>query len=137
MVAIILIILSLFGPALPQEIEGIDRQVNAVRIEKGLSPLTLHEPLNESATLKAHDLVARGYWAHDTPDGKKPWTFFTLKYEKAGENLARCYTSTQEAVNAWIDSPSHYAVMTGDYTHFGFGFARDKECVVITSHYIK
>lgn len=125
---------------LPSVLSGIDTQVNAVRSQNGLERLKLDETLNHTATLKAQDMVDGEYWSHDTPDGVK---FSELikqhtEYRKAGENLAKCYETNQEAVDAWVDSPKHYENMLGDYTHFGFGYAtRDSSCVLIVNHFKK
>lgn len=40
---------------------------------------------------------------------------------RVGENVANGYTSAEAVVHAWINSPSHKAIIEGDYTHSGFG----------------
>lgn len=43
-------------------------------------------------------------------------------WTRAGENVAMGY-SYERVVQAWADSPGHYANMTGDFTHIGIGYA--------------
>jgi uncharacterized protein YkwD len=83
---------------------------NKYRQEQHLKPLTENKLLNQSATLKGQDMIARNYWSHDAPDGTKPWAFFTkvgFLYTYVGENLARDFATPQDAVTSWINSPSH------------------------------
>ena len=41
--------------------------------------------------------------------------------ENVGENVAYGYSNAEDVVNAWLNSPSHKAIIEGDYTHSGFG----------------
>ena len=51
------------------------------------------------------------------------WTKFIkqsgIDYSKAGENLAKGYQTPSKAVQALINSPTHYKNIIGDYTHIG------------------
>ncbi len=38
-----------------------------------------------------------------------------------GENVAFGYTSAEDVVIAWLNSPSHKDIIEGSYTHSGFG----------------
>lgn len=83
---------------------------NQKRAENGLSPLTLNGKLNEAAQRKAGDMFAFNYWAHVSPSGRSPWSFFQevgYKYLYAGENLARDFMNSDSVVDAWMNSPSH------------------------------
>ncbi len=40
---------------------------------------------------------------------------------RVGENVANGYTSAEAVVNAWLNSPTHLAIIEGNYTHSGFG----------------
>lgn len=83
---------------------------NQKRAENGLSPLTLNGKLNEAAQRKAGDMFAFNYWAHVSPSGRSPWSFFQevgYKYLYAGENLARDFMNSDSVVEAWMSSPTH------------------------------
>ncbi len=100
---------------------------NEQRANNGLGPLTLNSTLNSSAQSKANDMVARDYWAHNTPDGQEPWVFFDAagyNYQKAGENLAYGFSTSNATVIGWMNSPSHRANILDDtFSEVGFGFA--------------
>jgi uncharacterized protein YkwD len=65
---------------------------NVYRHNADLAPLVVSQTLTESAQAKADDMAAKGYFAHNSPDGTTPWTFFSkanYAYDTAGENLAQ------------------------------------------------
>lgn len=90
--------------------EQVIALTNQKRAELGLSPLTINSKLNDAAQRKAGDMFALNYWAHNSPTGKEPWSFFRevgYSYTFAGENLARDFMESSEVVEAWMNSPSH------------------------------
>lgn len=97
---------------------------NKIRSENGLSSLSLSGELNTAATSKANDMFAKDYWAHNAPDGTPPWVFVKgagYNYMYAGENLARGFTTAQDVVNAWMESPGHREnLLSTNYTEIGF-----------------
>lgn len=87
---------------------------NLERSKAGLPNLKINPELSQAAQSKAADMIKRGYWSHNTPDGKEPWIFISqsgYSYLHAGENLARDYSSAESAVSAWMNSGSHRANM--------------------------
>jgi len=90
--------------------ENIIELTNNERTKKGLVPLKENKLLSEAARQKASDMFAFNYWAHVSPSGRTPWTFFNdvgYKYQYAGENLARDFRDSESVVSAWMNSPSH------------------------------
>lgn len=90
--------------------ERVIELTNQKRAELGLAPLTNNGLLNEVAKRKAADMFAFNYWAHTSPSGRDPWSFFKevgYKYIYAGENLARDFMDSEGVVEAWMNSPSH------------------------------
>lgn len=86
------------------------RLTNERRIGAGLSPLSENGQLSQAALAKGGDMLARGYWAHVSPDGTQPWTFISnagYSYRYAGENLARDFSNPSSVVDAWMNSPTH------------------------------
>jgi len=120
---------------------------NAQRTSRGLAPLTINGQLNSSAASKAADMVARDYWAHNTPDGQEPWIFFDAagyNYQKAGENLAYGFGTSSETITGWMNSPSHRDnMLDSEYTEVGFGFRNSPNFIgtgeetVIVAHYAR
>ncbi|AKM81390.1 MAG: hypothetical protein UT13_C0001G0428 [Candidatus Pacebacteria bacterium GW2011_GWF2_38_9] len=98
-------------------------KTNQERQRLGLSKLVLNEELNQAALAKAQDMFNDQYWAHVAPDGKQAWDFIKetdYSYKYAGENLARDFNTSDEVVEAWIASPSHYENLTNkDFTQMG------------------
>lgn len=83
---------------------------NLKREEQSLPALSLNDDLVKAAALKAGDMIAKNYWAHTSPDGQSPWTWFEdahYRYVYAGENLARDFGDSNSVVEAWMNSPTH------------------------------
>lgn len=90
--------------------ERIVELTNQERAKVGAPPLTLNSALSEAALRKAGDMFAFNYWAHNSPSGRDPWSFFTevgYRYLYAGENLARDFANPEGVVAAWMASPTH------------------------------
>ena len=45
--------------------------------------------------------------------------------QNVAENVAFGFSSAQDFVNAWINSPSHRDILEGNYTHSGIGALQD------------
>ncbi len=107
---------------------GLLSATNTQRNANGADSLTLNGQLNSAAQAKANDMVAKGYWAHVTPDGKQPWWFITnagYKYLAAGENLAYGFVNSESTVSGWMNSTTGHRenMLNTTYTEVGFGFA--------------
>jgi len=103
--------------------ERIIELTNQKRLASGLSPVRENSLLSEAARRKAGDMFAFNYWAHTSPSGRDPWSFFKevgYKYLYAGENLARDFHDPESVVDAWMNSPSHREnVMNAKYQEIG------------------
>lgn len=97
---------------------------NSQRAQQGLAPLKLNSELSNAAAYKAQDMLAKDYWAHNSPDGTTPWVFVKSSgydYLYAGENLARGFYTSSDVVNAWMASPGHKEnIMSSNYDDIGF-----------------
>lgn len=97
---------------------------NQERQKEGLSQLTLNQELSKAAALKAQHMFLHNYWAHYSPEGTTPWEFFKqtgYDYRYAGENLARGFNTSEEVVEAWMESPTHRAnMLSSRYEDIGF-----------------
>ena len=84
--------------------------LNQNREEYGLAPLTQSNTLDQAAELKARDMIAHGYFSHESPSGVSPWFWFKqagYEYKYAGENLAVGFADSSVVYNAWFNSSSH------------------------------
>ena len=98
--------------------------VNQERQAAGLSPLQADPELTEVARKHSADMFARGYFAHDTPEGLTP--FDRMKEAKvnfltAGENLALAPTLSI-AHSGLMNSPGHRAnILRPQFGRLGIG----------------
>ena len=59
---------------------------------------------------KAEDMLAHDYFAHTSPQGTTPWSWFDKSgydYKYAGENLAMGFVSLPDQQQAWMNSTEH------------------------------
>lgn len=106
-------------------------EVNQVRTQAGLLPLSEAEELSLVATERSSDMVTRNYFGHTTPDGR---TVFTMLHERgiiyniAGENLAwnnAAERSTSSvAIQGFLNSPTHRDILLSpEFSQIGVGVA--------------
>lgn len=106
--------------------------VNEARSAEGLAPYRRLAVLDQAAQIRTDDMVARSYFGHDTPDGRKGYTdalaSLGVSYAWAGENLAmNNYSPETSAVRAHqslMNSPTHRAniLEPRDFDSIGIGF---------------
>ncbi len=122
-----------FGPVLPAyssaiTVENIINLTNQSRKEYNLKTLVENSTLNQAAQAKANDMLLKGYFSHNTPDGKTPWDFIQTAgygYIMAGENLAVNFTEAEHVEEAWMNSPGHKAnIINKDFEEIGIGIAQ-------------
>jgi len=116
------------------------RAVNDLRYKNNLAPLTLDIRLNESASAKAIDMINNQYFSHWAPNGKSFSDFIWHDSPRAitvGENLAKCFKSREDAFAALVNSPTHYAIMVGNFTNFGVAEKYDSHtnCTQTVMHF--
>ena len=83
--------------------------VNQERAAAGLRPLAADPELTEVARQHSTDMFARGYFAHDTPEGLSPFDRMRaadVRFLAAGENLALAPT-LPVAHTGLMNSPGH------------------------------
>ena len=101
---------------------------NQSRTDNGELSLAQNSELDKAAQAKADDMLARGYFAHVTPDGRTPWSFITAagyNYLIAGENLAVNFTEAEDVETAWMNSPGHRAnILNKDFKEIGIGISQ-------------
>jgi len=100
---------------------------NQERTSLGLGELKVNDALAKAAQAKADDMAKKGYFAHQSPDGKTPWYWIDqtgYTYKAAGENLAVNFDYSKDVVNAWMNSPTHRAnIVKAKYQEIGIGIA--------------
>jgi uncharacterized protein YkwD len=109
---------------------------NKDRAAAGLQPLEPLPELAEAAQRHADDMVNRGYFAHESPEGSTPETRLreagVVRWWNSAENIGQCencggvplleHVDRFEAM--WMASPEHRAnLLDPELTHFGYGIA--------------
>ena len=98
--------------------------VNGERAANGLQPLAPDPELTEVARRHSADMFARGYFAHDTPEGLSPFDRMNdanVHFLVAGENLALAPTLSI-AHTGLMNSPGHRAnILRPQFGRVGIG----------------
>lgn len=132
-VKILTIALLTAGPILPAFSSAITQGniivlTNQSRQDFGLNSLSENSVLDKAAQAKADDMLAKGYFAHVTPDGKTPWDFISsagYNYLMAGENLAVNFAEAESVETAWMNSPGHKAnILNKNFEQIGIGISQ-------------
>jgi uncharacterized protein YkwD len=112
---------------------------NVDRVKANAGELTINPILVEAAQMKANDMAEKGYFAHNTPDGKTPWYWFIeagYDYKHAGENLAVNFLDSEEIHRAWMNSRGHFLnIINPKYTEIGIatssGIYKGREAIFV------
>jgi uncharacterized protein YkwD len=108
---------------------GVLARLNAIRTAHGLVPLTLNRQLSAAAAGHTAEMLADGYFAHDSESGSPFWSRLTA-YTKAaphggwsvGENLLWSAPDVDaiQALKLWMASPEHRAnILTAKWRQIG------------------
>lgn len=104
--------------------------INQERENNNLGSLTVNPTLTAAALSKAEDMLAKNYFSHNSPDGKKPWDWIDRNeyaYLYVGENLAMNFSSAQNVHQALMQSPTHKKViLNGNYRDLGLAVLSGK-----------
>jgi uncharacterized protein YkwD len=101
--------------------------VNAERARARARPLLLEPRLDAAAAKHARDMLLRGYFAHESPEGKSVRQRAReagYTWHAVGENIAEGQLSAAQVVQAWMESPEHRRnILDRDFIHMGLGLA--------------
>lgn len=112
---------------------------NRDRVLNNITELKINPLLEKAAQMKADDMAQKSYFAHNTPDGKAPWYWFTeagYRYKYAGENLAVNFQNSEDVQTAWMNSRGHFLnIVNPKYTEIGIatstGLYKGREAVFV------
>ncbi len=104
-------------------------RVNAAR--KGWAyPLRANPKLDLAAQRHAEDMLARHYFAHESPEGKtvrERARTAGYDWRVIGENIAEGQFSVDEVMDTWMQSPPHRRnILDRDFKELGVGLALGK-----------
>jgi uncharacterized protein YkwD len=108
--------------------------VNAERGRRGLAPLRTNDDLTVAAQRHSVDMVARRFFAHDTPNGttvrervQRTGYLRGARRWSLGENIgwaSQSGATPAGMVRAWMNSPGHRAIiLNGRFREAGVGIA--------------
>ncbi|MBU0598467.1 CAP domain-containing protein, partial [Patescibacteria group bacterium] len=83
----------------------------------------------------AVDMINKNYFSHRSPDGRLPWDFILEQgydYLLLGENLAMDWPTPNDAVTAWMQSPTHKRnIVSYEFTETGIAAVAYKNSYLI------
>jgi uncharacterized protein YkwD len=101
--------------------------VNAQRRKAGAPPLRSDPALDKAAQKHAEDMLARGYFAHESPNGttvRERAREAGYDWRGIGENIADGQFSVDEVMDGWMRSPEHRRnILDKSFTDLGVGLA--------------
>ena len=104
--------------------------VNAERRKAGVPPLAPDSKLDVAAQRHAEDMLARHYFAHESPEGlsvRDRAKDAGYDWRAIGENIAEGQTSAAEVMDTWMHSPGHRRnILKPDFRELGVGLALGK-----------
>lgn len=112
--------------------------VNDQRAAAGVHALRFDPSLARAAQAHAEDMLARNYFDHVSPDGRR----FSDRAAAAGyqgfatgENIAQGQRSAAEVMNGWMNSPGHRRnILSSDSNEIGIGVAERTWVQVFGKH---
>ena len=115
--------------------DGVLRMANRQRARAEVPALRHSLPLARAAQAKANDMARRGYFSHDTPDGRTPWDFIRAegyRYTSVAENLAAGQRTIEALERGWMGSAPHRAnIRNRAFAETGVGVASGPDGPVI------
>lgn len=124
-------------------IQKVFQHTNEQRSKNNLPVLRYNSKLSKAAEKKAVHMFKENYWAHTSPKGINPWTFFKevdYEYSIAGENLAKDFYDTDTMMSAWMKSPTHRDnILNQKYREIGIavvnGVLNGIETTLVVQHF--
>jgi stress response protein SCP2 len=98
---------------------------NVERRRHGLPAFAVDARLGAAAQLHSADMLRRGFFDHQNPDGAQVWDrarTVGYPYRKIAENIAAGQRTAVEVVTGWMDSPGHRRnILDGELHQIGVG----------------
>ncbi|MCI3225940.1 CAP domain-containing protein [Streptomyces sp. NP-1717] len=105
--------------------EQVTTLVNSERAKAGCGPVSTNSQLDTAALRHSQDMAAKGYFDHNSPDGKDPGDRITAagyQWSTYGENIARGQQTAAQVMEGWMKSPGHRAnILNCAFKEIGVG----------------
>jgi uncharacterized protein YkwD len=109
--------------------------INDERTRRGLEPLEPDDQLARVARRHSADMSARGYFSHNSPEGKDAFDRMrdaNIRFRAAAENLARART-VASAHTGLMNSPLHRTnILSRKYGRVGIGIVKTDRGLMIS-----
>jgi uncharacterized protein YkwD len=108
------------------------RLVNAVRVERGLTPLARSPILTAAARAHNQDMITNDFLSHSGSDGAWPaqracaqgYVPYSWGACYVGENIGAGYPTAADVLMGWLNSPDHWVNLLWDkYREVGVGYS--------------
>jgi uncharacterized protein YkwD len=106
------------------ELDLLD-EINQVRVENNLPVLEIIEHISYKSSEHNDNMIKLQDVSHDGFSNRKVNLEQVLGAYRVGENIAYGFSTNTAVINSWKSSPSHFANMKGDYSHFGLSIKVD------------
>lgn len=114
------------APGAARLVDEVVTLTNRERTSLGLAALTAEQRLTAAAQAHNDDMVARGFFAHESPDGASVADRVRRQgypYRLVAENIAAGQRTAAEVVQGWLDSPGHRRnLLHPDAREIGVGY---------------
>lgn len=109
--------------ALEQEVLEI---VNSHRSDLGAITLEFSPIAYEYANKHTDYMIGKGSLSHDNFSSRASSIASKVEVQTVAENVAKDYSTAQEAFIGWYESSSHKKTMEGDFTHTAVSVKKDE-----------
>ena len=99
--------------------------INEYRVSVGLNALEKNNYISYKSEEHVNYMIVNNVVNHDDFVARSEDIMSVLGAEKVDENIAYNYSTSQAAVEAWLNSPRHKKRIIGDFTHFGISIRQD------------
>jgi len=115
------------GPRTPESLtpQEIATAINTVRRANGRTPWAYNPLLAAAAKSQSSLMASRDQLSHDLGTTLRQRVTAAGYTGAVGENLAKGYTSLEEAIGGWLNSPGHRSTLLSDkFVEFGLAVSR-------------
>lgn len=103
------------------------KAVNTYRASIGLNSLTKISSISEQAATHTNYIIKEGKISHDNFNQRSKSLKNNIHAKSVGENVASGFSTAKSVLNAWLNSPTHRAIIEdAKYTHTGIAIKTDE-----------
>lgn len=107
-------------------IDQVVTLTNDFRRQNGLPALTLNNKLSAAAQTHSQNMAVQDFFSHTGKDGSTPSNRISAagyNWSTAAENIAAGYSTANDVVQGWINSPGHRAnLLNANLKDIGVGY---------------